>query len=352
MKTVLRKLFLLTIVVAALSTMGLSCTLFQDTGAVQEASRPIALEVWGVFDEPGSLDLLIAAYRKEHPNVTINYRKFRFEEYEQEILEALAEDRGPDMIAVHNTWVDKYAGKLLPMPPSMSIGFQVTKGSVKKVTESEVRQISGYSPRFVQEQFVPTVAEDAIRVIDGAPQILALPFSVDTLGLFYNQGLLRNTGVIIAPPKYWAVSDDDPQAIQKRTLLQDFVSQVRVEGLTILDPTTRQIIQSGVAFGVSKNILRSNDILATLMMQYGSQMVTDSTVNFDYDPTFPRPLPIHPGVDSLRFYTDFASPQKQVYTWSEEMPESFEAFAQGRTAMFFGYSYHAGQLSSRAPGLR
>lgn len=350
MKTILQRVTLLAIISFALSTMGLSCTLFQSKGASQEASRPIALEFWGVFDEGSSFDPLIAAYRKEHPNVTINYRKFRFDEYEKEIIEALAEDRGPDILAIHNTWVDRYASKLLPMPPVMNIGFFVTKGSVKKVTTAEVRQIPGLSPRTIQDVFVPTVADDVIRPGEKGAAVLALPFSVDTLALFYNQALLRNTGVILAPPKYWAISDDDPQATQKRVLFQDFVSQA--EKLTILDPNTTQIVQSGAAFGAVNNITRASDILATLMMQNGSQMSVDGIVNFDYDLTFPRPLPINPGVDALRFYTDFASPIKQVYTWGEELPESFEAFAQGRTAMFFGYSYHANQLTASAPSLR
>lgn len=347
---VYKRIFLLSAIFVALSTMGLSCTLFQSGDATKEASRQITLEFWGVFDDSASLDPLIAAYRQQHPNISINYRKFRFEEYEKEIIEALAEDRGPDIIAIHNTWVDRYANKLLPMPPVMNIGFLATKGQIKKVTTAEVRQIQGYSPRYVQEQFVPTVAEDVIRSVEGQLRILGLPFSVDTLALFYNQALLRNTGVILAPPKYWAVSDDDPQGVQKRVLFQDFVSQVGK--LTIIDPATTEVVQSGAAFGGADNISRASDILSTLMMQNGSQMATDGTVNFDYDQTFPRPLVTHPGVEALRFYTDFTSPVKEVYTWSESMPDSFEAFAQGRTAMFFGYSYHSNQLASAAPQLR
>lgn len=347
---VYKRIFLLLVIFAGFSTIGLSCTLFQSGEAAKEASRPITLEFWGVFDDSASLEPLIAEYRKQHPNISINYRKFRYEEYEKEIVEALAEDRGPDIIAVHNTWIDRYENKLLPMPQSMNIGFLATKGQVKKVTTAEVRQVYGYTPRDVQEQFVPTVAEDVIRTIDGAPRILGLPFSVDTLALFYNQGLMRNTGVILAPPKYWAVSDDDPQAVQKRVLFQDFVSQA--EKLTIIDPATTEVVQSGAAFGGANNISRASDILSTLMIQNGSKMASDGTVNFDYDPTFPRPLATHPGVEALRFYSDFASPVKEVYTWSENMPDSFEAFAQGRTAMFFGYSYHANQLASVAPQLR
>jgi len=334
------------------STTGFSCTLFQPKEATQEVTRPIAITMWGVFDDEGSFDSLISAYRALHPNVSITYRKFRIEEYENEILQALAEDRGPDIIALPNDWVDRYETKLLPMPSSLRIGFQVTKGSIKKVTASEIRQIGGYTPNQVRDVFLDTVGEDVIRTIDGHEAILALPFSVDALALFYNKTLLRNTGVIIGPPKYWAVADDDPQATQKRALFQDFVSQVQDKRLTIIDPNTTQITQSGAAFGAAKNIQRSTDILATLMMQNGSQMSTNGTVNFDYDPSESRPLPLNPGVDALRFYTDFASPVKSVYTWSEDMPDSLEAFAQGRTAMFFGYSYHAQQLQQRAPQLK
>ncbi len=344
---------LITIAVLSIffSTTGFSCTFFQSKEAQNETAKQINLTMWGVFDESNAFDPLIASYQAEHPNVTINYRKFRYEEYEKEILEALAEDRGPDIMAFPNTWIDRYITKLAPMPASLRIGYFVTKGAIKKVTTSEIRQVPGYTPSYVRDAFMEVVGEDVIRASeDGKEHIMGLPFSVDTLALFYNKTLLRNTGVIIAPPKYWAVSDDDPQSAQKKALFQDFVSQT--ERLTVVDPNTTEIIQSGAAFGASKNIQRAPDILATLMMQNGAQMSAQDTVNFDYSPSEPRPLSIHPGVDALRFYTDFASPVKKVYAWSETMPDSFEAFAAGRTAMFFGYSYHAQQLRTSAPQLR
>ncbi len=58
-----------------------------------------------------------------------------------------------------------------------------------------------------------------------------------------------------------------------------------------------------------------------------------------------------PGEDALGFYTDFASPYKEVYTWNENMPNSLEAFSTGRTAFFFGYSYHIPQIRNLAPKL-
>jgi len=58
-----------------------------------------------------------------------------------------------------------------------------------------------------------------------------------------------------------------------------------------------------------------------------------------------------PGMDALRFYTDFANPIKEVYTWNKEEPNSFDAFVAGKTAFFFGYSYHLPMLQTKAPKL-
>jgi len=58
-----------------------------------------------------------------------------------------------------------------------------------------------------------------------------------------------------------------------------------------------------------------------------------------------------PGMDTMRFYTDFANPLKEVYTWNQEQPNSFDAFVSGKTAFFFGYAYHLPLLKTQAPKL-
>ena len=58
-------------------------------------------------------------------------------------------------------------------------------------------------------------------------------------------------------------------------------------------------------------------------MQNGAQMTdTSGAVTFvketakDYTP----------GIEAIKFYLDFASPTKSVYTWNSKMPNSFDAF--------------------------
>jgi ABC-type glycerol-3-phosphate transport system substrate-binding protein len=60
---------------------------------------------------------------------------------------------------------------------------------------------------------------------------------------------------------------------------------------------------------------------------------------------------IPPGVEALTFYTDFANPSKEVFTWDDTQPNSFDAFVAGKTAYYFGYAYALPSIRARAPKL-
>ena len=100
------------------------------TSEEQEAAKTVTLEFWGVYDESDLYKEIIAKYRTAHPNVKIEYKMFRFEEYEDELLDALAEDRGPDIFMVNNNWMRGYTNKMLPLPPELTIAYITTEGGV------------------------------------------------------------------------------------------------------------------------------------------------------------------------------------------------------------------------------
>ena len=97
-------------------------------GATTVAAKPVTLTYWRVLDNSDAFDQIIQAYRALHPNVTVNYRKLRLEEYERELVNALAEDRGPDIVSLHNTWIRSYQSKLLPAPASVKLPFREVQG--------------------------------------------------------------------------------------------------------------------------------------------------------------------------------------------------------------------------------
>lgn len=295
----------------------------------QAAMEPITINYWRVFDDSDAFTEIINKYKTIHPNITINYRKLRYEEYESELLNALAEDRGPDILSIHNTWIRRYQNKLAPMPASITLAYPVEKGSIKKEIVPELRTSKTLSLRDLKDNFVDVVYGDV--VLDDN-QIYALPLSVDTLALYYNRDLLNNSGITEAP-QYW-----------NKTFQQD------VKKLTRQDPI-QGIVQAGIAMGGSDNIERFSDILSVLMMQNGSVMMEGKQVLFNAIPPQSKNSSYNPGLEALRFYIDFSNPGKEVYAWNDDLPNSIAMFTSGKLAMMFGYSYHLPIIKAQAPKL-
>ncbi|MDP3784744.1 MAG: extracellular solute-binding protein, partial [bacterium] len=328
------KIFFFLGLTALLTLTGLRCTRGTPP-EIEKANRPVTLTWWRVFDDESAVRPIIEAYRGNHPNVTIQYRKLRFEEYERELLNALAEDRGPDIISLHNTWVRAWLPKITPLPAEITLPFQELRGTLKKEVVTSLKTTPTLSSRGLKSLFVDTVAADVLiseRDEQGGVKenIWGLPLALDTLVLYANRDLLNIAGVPEVP-KTW----DDLQAVTSRlTKIND----------------RNEPIQSAVALGTSKNIDRGADILALLMMQNGTEMIDAAgRAAFQRIPQALQGISTPPGEQALSFYADFANPNKESYTWSARQPNSFEAFVSGRVALFFGYGYHLPLLRARAP---
>ena len=325
----------------ALSTLAAGCTKGPDA-ATQAASKKADISIWGVLDDTDAYQAILSDYRKLHPNANVTYRRFRLEEYENELLNALAEDRGPDVFMIHNTWVGKYMPKLLPMPLQTKTASQSVQGTLKKELVWTLNTEPTVSIRQFKIDYPDVVANDFIRTVnvstnpekkDYQQRAIAIPMSVDTLAMYVNKDLLNAAGIANIPENW-----DDFQTAVKRLVKTD---------------DSGAILQAGAALGTGKNIERSPDIVAALMMQNGAEMAAA-----DGSPTFNRsPLALEgqrdmpPAYQALSFYTDFSNPGKDVYTWNDQQPNSLDAFIQGKVAFFFGYSYHLPVIRARAPKL-
>lgn len=320
-----KKIGILLILFIFLMSVGAGCK----TPTVEQATKPITLNYWRVYDGNDDFAEIIAKYNAQHPYININYRKLRFEEYEEELLNAFAEDRGPDIFSIHNTWVKKYESKIEPMPSQTNMVYQVSKGTIKKELVSETRVVRSMNLRELKQNFVDVVYSDVV-IND---KVYGLPLSVDTLAMYYNQSLFDQAG-IVEVPKYW--NRDFQQSVKK-------MSKQDLKG---------NILQSGVALGGSTNIDRYSDVLSVLMMQNGATMMSDSgQVLFNTVPVNSPSSDYNPGLMALRFYTDFANPIKEVYSWNNNLENSVNSFASGKTAIMFGYAYHLPLIKTMAPKL-
>lgn len=319
--SVTRYLFILVLI--SLPLLGFGCK----GGSIdaKQAAKPITINMWGVWDEVDYWQEIFDDYKLTHPNVKFSYRKLRIEEYERALLEAWAEDRGPDIFMMHNTWIPAYQNKLTPLPDSLSLPVQELQGTFKKEAVWVLKNFPTPTAEQIGKKFVKAVSDD--MVIDN--KIYALPPALDTLALYYNAKIFNDAG-IVTPPSTWPEFKDAVIAITR--LNED-----------------NQIVRSAVAMGRSDNIDRATDLLSVLMMQNGAPMLgADQLPSFDKIPPGGS-SDYNPGEQALIFYTDFSNPIKEVYTWNETFTSSLEAFAQEQTAMIFGYSYHAPQIRAKGP---
>ncbi len=321
-----KKILAIPLLLVFILIAGFGCKTVDKT--TQKATLPITITYWRVFDDSDAFSEIIGKYKVLHPNINIEYRKLRYEEYENELLNAWAEDRGPDIFSIQSTWLKKYQNKISPLPAEITMAYMVETGTIKKEIVPQMKTVKSLSVRDLKNNFADVVATDVIFE-DG--QIYGLPLSIDTLALYYNRDLFNSAGITEAP-KYW-----------NKEFQQD------VKKLTKQDPK-KGIIQSGIALGTATNIERYSDILSVLMMQNGAVMTSGNLVTFQTTPPTIKTI-YNPGLEALRFYSDFANPLKEVYSWNKDFPSALSSFTSGNLAMFFGYSFNIEQIKAQAPTL-
>ena len=320
------------LIIVFLLTSGFGCKL--QSKKVKQGLEPITINYWRVWDGPDDFQAIFDAYNKVHPNIKIKYRKFRYDEYEEALLEAFAEDRGPDIFSINAKWVRRYEPKIAPMPAKISMVYPVETGSIKKEVLPKLKTKNSISLSGIKNNFIDTVYYDVVldkynnNLRTTEKKVYGLPLSIDTLAMYYNKDLLNNANISVLADDWTGLIND-----VKKLKKQD---------------SRGNIIQAGVALGTGKNIERSSDILTTLMKQNGATIIDGDKVLFTKNS---KERNINPGLGAIKFYTDFANPAKAVYTWNEGMDNSLDAFISGKLAIMFGYSYDLPIIKTRAPKL-
>ncbi|KKQ40169.1 MAG: Extracellular solute-binding protein [Candidatus Magasanikbacteria bacterium GW2011_GWA2_37_8] len=317
------------LLLSLVTTMGFGCKGLSTTE--QQATKAVTLEYWTVFDDVDALRAQIAKYKADRPYITVNVRQLRADEIYQRLIEALAEDRGPDIISINNRELRAYQSKLAPMPVSVNDTLvryeKTTLSGVNTIITPQVRSMVDLAG--LDREYVKVIKNDV--VLDG--RIFGLPLSLDTMAVFYNKDLADRAG-IAEPPKNW---DEFQSAVKK---------------ITKYDKKTGKIIQSGTALGTGNNIPNSDDLLYILFKQSNVGFVGNSgQAVFNYTPANMDRGADSPAMSVLNFYTDFANSSRDTYAWDESMDSALERFVNGSVGFFFGYSYHLPVIKARAPQL-
>lgn len=301
MKNIFQKIsrYSIILAIATLPLLAIGCG-----GGDGKPGGTITLKIWKPFVDSDKMQSIISAYQSKHSNVTIEYTKKNIENYEDDLLNALAAGNGPDIYSINNTWVPRYMDKIVPAPD-------------KTFTVKEYK-----------ETFVDPMINDLIQ----DNKIYGTAMWVDSLALYYNKDLMGTAG-IATPPKTWS----DLAAHTRKVVRQD---------------SNGYFSRSGPAMGTNTNVNRGTDIIYLLMLQAGAvPWAQDGSA-----PTFANSITrggnsVNPGEEAVEFYTSFSDPNSANYSWNEDSDYSIDAFANGRATYLYGYSYARQQIDSKAPNL-
>lgn len=256
------------------------------------------LEFWGVADNKSAYQAVIDQFQNLYPGIRINYRQFDDPRaYENELINALAANRGPDIFMFHNTWLPKHYDKISPLPQE-KLSFAAFKNDQ-------------LFPQVVEQDFI------ANKII------YALPLSIDSLALIYNKDIFNQSGVALTPATWEEFQNIIPR-------------------LRIMDKNSQLSRAAAAIGGSNKSVGRATDLLSILMLQTGTQMT---------DKDFTRATFASGGLNALEFYTRFANPANFDYTWNEAFRYSSDAFAGGSVAMIFNYAEQLAELKTKNPFL-
>lgn len=264
----------------------------------------VELTWWKTFETTENVQQLISDYETVHKNVTINYVQKDVSTYQQDLLNAFASDQAPDIFSIHNDWLPLQMDKLTPMPESVM----------------NVRQY--------KSTFVDVATDDFVK----DNKIYALPMNVDVLALYYNKDLLGSSGIAL-PPKNWSELEKDVEKITK-----------------VNKPGT--FSRSGIALGTAANVNRAVDILTLLMLQNGTKFYNADKTSVEFDQSqSDTGVDFNPGIEALKYFTQFSDPAKKSYTWNAQSDNSVDAFTQGKLAMMLSYYYMRPQVLDKGPNL-
>ncbi len=267
--------------------------------------------VWGVLPKD-VIDASLDSYRIQGVDPNFTYIEFEEEGFAQQILQAVAEGRGPDAIVFPDTMYFGQMNKLATIP-------------------SETISARAYLDTYI----------DAGRQFAVQGGIKAFPLVTDPLVMYYNRDMFTSAGIVI-PPKTWKEVSDITNKIARK----------RDDG--VLD-------RAFVALGEYSNINHAKDILYTLFSQGGVRMSFFDAGLGAYSSGLTKTLSSETETNKasaseitrsvLTFYTDFANPLKSVYSWNRSFSSSRDAFLAQNLAVYFGPGSEVEYITSRNPNL-
>jgi ABC-type glycerol-3-phosphate transport system substrate-binding protein len=227
--------------------------------------------------------------------------------YQTELVGAFAKGEGPDVYIISTDMI--------------------------KENESFVYKIPYVS--YPEKDFKTSYIDGADIYLD-EQGVFGFPILSDPLVLYYNNDILSNNS-IVNPPKTWDELFDLNSKLTKK------------DGNGIIS-------QSMIALGSYNNVNHAKDILATLLIQNGNNLIRKEIedVNTVYSSVLrenPLGYSVLPIDATLDFYMIFSNMSSPYYSWNRALPNSLDMFTSGKLAFYIGRASELFKIQSQNPNL-
>lgn len=263
--------------------------------------------IWGTFADQGGVADPINDFNTVYKKIfTVSYAYHDPKNFDRELVEALASGNGPDIVLLPDDLVLRHSDKIELIPYTT----------------------------FPQRNF-QTLFIQAAEIYMRAQGVVALPFAIDPMVMYWNRDLFSNAS-ITEPPKYW----------------DEFLTMA--PRLTKRDLKTTDITQSAISFGEYVNVDNAKDLIALLFLQVGNPIVKleDGKPKMQLFTTNGNEIVVDQNITSaFRFYMDFSNPLKSIYSWNRARASSRDEFINGNLAVYFGFASDYKPLQQKNPHL-
>ncbi len=263
--------------------------------------------VWGTFPAEAITGLTTELNKTRSTTLVVNYVEKEASTFDREFIEALARGEGPDAILLPQDMLIRHEDKLIPIPATV----------------------------LTERDFKNTYIPQAELYFNLNREILALPFTIDPLMMYWNREIFTNAG-LATYPRFW----DEFSNLISKINLKDSNANIR---------------RTAIAMGEFVNLNNAREILGTLLLQTGNPITTrgDASrggrlVSALGDGQFSGAKLSKPAVT---FFTQFANPRDTYYSWNRSLQNSKSTFLAGGLATYFGFASEITDLRNKNPNL-
>lgn len=258
--------------------------------------------LWGTLPS-AVVQSVIAEKLPNEKSVTIKYIQKNKETFNTDFVEALASGAGPDLFILGQDEILRNLNKIALM-------------SYQTIPE---------------RTFKDTFIQEGEMFLEPAG-IVAIPFTVDPLVMYWNRDIFTNKGVVLPPTKWGEFYTLAPRIVTKSS-----------NGV---------ITQALAPLGEYANVLHAKEILSTLILQAGNPIVaTQGGVLTATIATGDSVGSQNSAMQAINFYTQFSKEDKDSYSWNRSLPSSRSMFEAGNLAMYFGFASEYAAIKQRNPHL-